>query len=77
MSQTTSKQIAEKIRQLREDKSFTQEYMAAQMGLSQNGYSKIELNYTKLTVERLLRIADLLETEARELLPTVKVTPID
>jgi transcriptional regulator with XRE-family HTH domain len=62
------KYLANNIRRLRESKSYSQEYMAAKMGLSQNGYSKIELNQTRLTVERLLIIAKLLGTEAGNLL---------
>ena len=60
--------IATNIRRVRESKAYSQEYMAAKMGMSQNGYSKIELNYTRLTVERLLAIAGLLETDAMDLL---------
>ena len=61
-------QIAKNIRQLRESKYYSQDYMAAKIGLSQNGYSKIELGYSKLTVERLMQIAALLETEAANLM---------
>ena len=68
MNQNNTLHIANNIRRLRESKAYSQEYMAAKMGISQNGYSKIELNYTRLTVERLLAIAALLDTEAIELL---------
>ncbi len=34
--------IGEKIKKIRELKNYTQEYMAAQIGITQAGYSKIE-----------------------------------
>ncbi len=63
MNQDNTQRIASHIRQLRESKSYSQEYMAAKMNLSQNSYSKIELNYSKLTVDRLIQIARLLDTD--------------
>lgn len=39
----------EKIRQLREKNKWSQEYMATQLGLSANGYAKIERGETRLT----------------------------
>jgi transcriptional regulator with XRE-family HTH domain len=64
----TTQQIAEKIRQLRESKYYSQEYMGVKMGIGQNAYSKIELNRTRMKVEHLLSIAKLLEVDAAQLL---------
>lgn len=49
-----------KIKQLRELKNFTQEYMAQQLGLSTRAYSKIETGETQLTVNRLNEISKIL-----------------
>src|SRR5690554_5388759 len=49
-----------KIKQLRELKNFTQEYMAQQLGLSTRAYSKIETGETQLTVNRLNEISHIL-----------------
>ncbi|MFA7444555.1 MAG: helix-turn-helix transcriptional regulator [Flavobacteriaceae bacterium] len=49
-----------KIKQLRELKNFTQEYMAGQLGLSTRAYSKIETGETQLTVNRLNEISHIL-----------------
>jgi len=57
------KAVAANIRKRREDLNYTQEYLAAKLNISQNAYSKIELGYTKITVERLFQIADILESE--------------
>jgi transcriptional regulator with XRE-family HTH domain len=62
------KAIAAVIRKKREEKNYTQEYLAYKLNISQNAYSKIELGYTKITVERLFQIADVLEVGATELL---------
>ena len=67
------KAVAANIRNKREELNYTQEYLAAKLHISQNAYSKIELGYTKITVERLFQIADILESELMELINTDKV----
>ena len=65
--------IAANIRNKREYRNYTQEYLAAKLEISQNAYSKIELGYTKITVERLFQIAEVLGFSAEEL---IDVEPI-
>ncbi|MEX1132326.1 MAG: helix-turn-helix domain-containing protein [Flavobacteriales bacterium] len=60
--------ITQKIRRLRELRNYSQEYMAAQLGISQNAYSRMENGETKLDVERLRKVAELLEVGVEELL---------
>ncbi len=62
------KAVAANIRKTRESNHYTQEYLAAKLHISQNAYSKIELGYTKITVERLFQIAEILEIDALELI---------
>jgi transcriptional regulator with XRE-family HTH domain len=62
------KAIAANIRTKREKRNYTQEYLAYKLNISQNAYSKIELGYTKITLERLFQIADVLEIDAISLL---------
>ena len=62
------KAIAANIRNKREYRNYTQEYLAAKLEISQNAYSKIELGYTKITVERLFQIAEVLGFAAEELI---------
>lgn len=62
------KAIAANIRDKREYRNYTQEYLAAKLEISQNAYSKIELGYTKITVERLFQIADVLGFAVSDLL---------
>lgn len=61
MLETKIKAVATNIRKIRESKDYTQDYLAVKLSISQNAYSKIELGYTKITVERLFQIAQILE----------------
>jgi transcriptional regulator with XRE-family HTH domain len=60
--------VAANIRKQREAKNYTQEYLAAKLKISQNAYSKIELGYTKITLERLFQIADILGSTPMQLI---------
>jgi transcriptional regulator with XRE-family HTH domain len=57
-----------KIKQLRELKNYTQEYMAQQLGLSTRAYSKIETGETQLTINRLNEISSILGIDPIEAL---------
>ncbi|WP_285010310.1 helix-turn-helix domain-containing protein [Pedobacter faecalis] len=65
-----TKNVATNIRKVREHKHYTQDYLATKLGISQNAYSKIELGYSKISIDRLFNIAILLEVEATVLLTT-------
>lgn len=62
------KAVAGNIRKVREFKNYTQDYLAAKLGISQNAYSKIELSYSKITLDRLFHIALILEVEVTQLI---------
>lgn len=64
------KSVAAQIKILRLQKNYTQDYMAHQLKISQNAYSKIELGYTNLSLERFFAIAIILDTDAVELIRT-------
>ncbi len=49
-----------KIKQIRELKNLTQEYVAQQLGLSTRAYSKIATGETQLTINRLNEISNIL-----------------
>jgi transcriptional regulator with XRE-family HTH domain len=57
-----------KIKQIRELKNFTQEYVATQLDLSTRAYSKIESGETQLTINRLNEISSILGVEPIEVL---------
>ncbi|WP_199121515.1 helix-turn-helix domain-containing protein [Pedobacter sp. ASV28] len=60
--------VASNIRKIREYKNYTQDYLAAKIGISQNAYSKIELGYSKISLDRFFQIAELLEVDSADLL---------
>lgn len=60
--------VALNIRKIREYRDYTQEYLAMRLGISQNAYSKIELAYTRITLERLMQIAQILGVDMVDLL---------
>lgn len=59
---------AHKIKRLREERNYTQEYVAEALGISQNAYSRVESNQTHLTTDRLSKLAQLFEVPEYELL---------
>lgn len=56
------------IRRYREMRNYSQKYVAGQMGISQNAYSKIENNVTQLTVQHIKQLSAILEISPLELL---------
>lgn len=53
--------VLEKLKLTRKEKGLSHENMAHELGISQAAYTNLEKNDAKLTVERLLRIAEILE----------------
>jgi transcriptional regulator with XRE-family HTH domain len=56
------------IRKFRELRNYSQDYVAKEMGISQNAYSKIENNITQLTVSHVKQISRILEVSIMDLL---------
>lgn len=56
------KQIGERIRQLRQQKGFSQENMADQLNISTTAYGDIERGKTDVTLSRLYKISEVLGT---------------
>ena len=69
--------IAANVRDQRLRLNYTQEYVARQLSISQNAYSKLERGGSKMTIERLLQIAVILETDIKQLLHIKDKMPID
>ena len=64
--------IGERIRKIRRLKDLSQEYLATKLGVSQNYIQKIETNKVNLTLLKLEQLADVLEVEMSELIPSTK-----
>ena len=64
----TIEHIARNIRQIRELKGFSQDYMALQLEITQPAYHKIENGETVLKIDRLQQIADILGVDVAALM---------
>jgi transcriptional regulator with XRE-family HTH domain len=66
---------------LRELRNYTQEYVADELGISQNAYSLLENGKTAMRVEQLLVLAKVLDTDPNELLspnpPVININNTD
>lgn len=53
--------VLDKLKMARKEKGYSHENMAIELGISQAAYTNIEKNESKLTVERLIKISEILE----------------
>lgn len=60
--------VGSKIRKIRELRNYSQAFMAAELGIAQRSYSSIELDETSPTLERLEKIASVLQVSVRDML---------
>ena len=66
--------IVSNVKRIREQKGYSQEYMAVMLGIKQSSYSRIESQEASLTIEQLQKIADILEIDITALLDSSKIT---
>jgi transcriptional regulator with XRE-family HTH domain len=59
--------IGNKIRLLREEKGFSQENLASALAITQSNYARLEKDDNRISVPRLIIIANALETTVTEL----------
>lgn len=60
--------IGIKIRQLREIKGYSQEYMALELGITQSTYARLEQDDSRINITRLQCIADVLDTSVTQIM---------
>lgn len=60
-------QVHDIIRKLREEKRWSQEEMASRVGMSKNGYAKVERGESRPSLDRLEKITQVLGIEMTEL----------
>lgn len=64
--------IGESIRKFRDEKCYTQDFMANRLGITQSAYYKIESGVVKIKTERLIQIAEILGKPIEAFLAKVK-----
>ena len=69
------KDIYDNIRSLRILKNLSQEHVAECLGVSQSSYGKLERGTTKITWEKLIKIAETLQTTPWEIVNFNKARP--
>ncbi len=60
--------VCDNIRLQRQIKNYTQGYMAQELSISQNAFSKIELGVTQPSMKRIFQIAFILEISVSNLI---------
>ena len=60
--------VGAKIRKTREEKGITQEFLAQCLDITQSNYGRLEKDDARLTVPKLLKIAEVLEVSVSYLL---------
>ena len=60
--------VGTKIKKLRELRNITQDFLAEQLGVSQNAYSKIERDETDVSFSRLTQIAKVLDLDVLDVI---------
>ncbi len=61
--------FGEKIKEVREQKNYSQEYVASELGVSQRAYSKLESGETQLKGEVLVELARIFKIDILDLIP--------
>jgi len=75
MQDLITRAVAANIKKTRTYRNYTQDYLAAKLGISQNAYSKIELGYSNINISRLAKIAEVLEVEIMDMINTAHELP--
>ena len=70
-------QILEKIRNIRLSRGYTQEYMGEKLGIDTVNYGRIERGKSKLSLERFIKICEILEVSPGDLLNSEKEEVIE
>ena len=60
--------VYKRLKELREKHNFSQEYLGDQLGLSQSSYNRLETGLTRIRLDTLYILAEILETDVVSLL---------
>jgi transcriptional regulator with XRE-family HTH domain len=61
-------EIGARIREIRERRGLSQDNVAFELGITQPTYSKLEKDDKRITIKRLINIANILKTTVSELI---------
>jgi len=60
--------IGSNIRSARLFRNYSQDYLALKLSISQNAYSKLELGYTRIKLETIITITEVLQLNISDLI---------
>ena len=60
--------IGQRIRMYRELNNYTQEHVARELNMSVSGYSRLERNEVSVSIQKLMRIAEILKVNTGDLM---------
>ena len=63
------KKMADKIREIRKKKDYSQDYVAGELGMKQPQYNKLESGRTKFSIDLIFDIAKVLGVSIYEIIP--------
>jgi len=66
--------IGYKIKRIREQKGYSQEFMASQLDITQPTYARLESQETDLSINRLQKIAAILDTDILTFLDSSRIS---
>lgn len=62
-------EIGNRIRKIRKDKDYSQEYVALKLGISQTAYQRMESGHAeKMDIDTIVKIAEVLDTDPIDLI---------
>ncbi|MEQ6123692.1 helix-turn-helix transcriptional regulator [Pseudotenacibaculum sp. MALMAid0570] len=67
-TQQIVEEIRERIKRIRLEKGYSQDYMADMLNISQNAYHKLERGHSRINLQKFIDIARILEIETAELI---------
>ena len=67
--------IGKKIKEYREHKNLTQEDMAKELDIAPNHYGRIERGENSCTTKKLIKICNILHTDANSIIGGLIITP--
>jgi transcriptional regulator with XRE-family HTH domain len=65
METTINNKVSGNLKRFRKEKGWSQHYVAAELGMSQNNYSRIENGKSKITLDQLEQISKVMSVELK------------
>jgi transcriptional regulator with XRE-family HTH domain len=68
-----NERVGSRLKEMRKDLGWSQQYIAGEIGMSQNNYSRIESGKAQITLWQLAQISRVFEKDMKELIPVYHI----